>query len=93
MPPRKKQPPAVVPPAPPLNLFDALDEIVGDNPELMLAAAEFEQSLLAIAHDIAKLAVRVGEPDQEAERVEAAHRQAKLVAAVYRELSEAIRPS
>jgi hypothetical protein len=77
---------------PSMSEVEVLEEMVGDAPEVMLAAMELERALLGIARDLAASAVRVADLDQEADRVAAAHRQARLIVALYRELADAVRP-
>ncbi|SMB81421.1 hypothetical protein [Deinococcus hopiensis] len=74
------------------SLMDALDSMAQDMavevPEAMLAAMEFEKHLLDLAHTIAREAIRVGEPETEAERVAAAERQVRFLGKLFRELHQ-----
>lgn len=94
--PRKKTTPdpEVLPPQR-FALVDALedlDDLEGDitiqGPETVLAVMAFEKHLLDLAHFIAREAIRVGEADNEAERVKAAERQVRLIAKLMGELQQ-----
>jgi hypothetical protein len=93
MPRKKPEPPARRSLAPPVSLSDVFEEAVGDAPEVVLAAMEMERALLGIARELAASAVRVADLEQEADRVAAAHRQAQLIVALYRELADVVRPT
>ncbi|SMB89953.1 hypothetical protein SAMN00790413_00599 [Deinococcus hopiensis KR-140] len=63
-------------------------DVALDVPGAMLAATEFETSLLNLTRTIAKGAIRVGEPEAQAERVAAAERQVRFIGTRLRELHQ-----
>lgn len=91
--PRKRPEPPSRPFAAPGSLGDVFEEAIADTPDVVLAAMEMERALLGFARDLAASAIRVADLEQEADRVAAAHRQAQLIVALYRELSDAVRPT
>ena len=74
-------------------MLDALggmaEDLAMDTTEAMLAAMDFEKALLNIAQSIAAQAIRVGESEQEAERIKAAERQVKLIGTLFKQLEVA----
>ncbi|PYE50992.1 hypothetical protein [Deinococcus yavapaiensis] len=97
--PRKKTATDPTPQLLPPGNFDLMDiaesmaqDMAMDSKEAIGAAIDFEKSLLHPAHTIASQAIRVDEPDTEAERVGAAQRQVKLLSQLFLELQHLTEP-
>ncbi len=89
-------PPEVLPPMSVTSiedLSDLLEDMAVDSTEAMIAAMHFERVLLKVAHDVAGQAIRVGEPETEAERIKAAERQVRLIGKLYAQLQAVTQPS